>query len=58
MALDLAVDTLYRKAPFASDRERVEHLFMLYEKLTADLVSKAAEPVKKMRKKRVAGETG
>ncbi len=57
-ALDAAVDALYRKAPFASDRERVEHLFMLYEKLTADLVSKAAEPLKKMRKKRVAKETG
>ena len=58
MALDAAVDALYRKAPFASDRERVEHLFMLYQKLTSDLVSEAAEPVKKPRKKRVAKETG
>jgi hypothetical protein len=32
-ALDLAVDGLYRKKPFANDRERVEHLFALYEKL-------------------------
>jgi hypothetical protein len=36
-ALDLAVDRLYRKAPFHSDRERVEHLFTLYEKMTAGL---------------------
>ncbi len=34
-SLDKAVDQLYRKAPFASDRERVEHLFGLYEKLIA-----------------------
>ena len=34
-ALDKAVDQLYRKAPFANDRERVEHLFALYEKLVA-----------------------
>lgn len=31
--LDLAVDRLYRTKPFASDRERVEHLFPLYEAL-------------------------
>lgn len=31
--LDLAVDKLYRAKPFASDRERVEHLFPLYEAL-------------------------
>ena len=34
-ALDFAVDRLYRKEPFASHRERVEHLFTLYEKLTS-----------------------
>jgi len=38
-AIDLAVDRLYRKAPFNSDRERVEHLFMLYEKMTAGLLA-------------------
>lgn len=32
-ALDKAVDRLYRRAPFESDRDRVEHLFGLYEKL-------------------------
>ena len=34
-ALDAAVDGLYRKKPFANDRERVELLFGLYEKLRA-----------------------
>ena len=36
-ALDAAVDKLYRAAPFASDRDRVEHLFGLYEKLVNPL---------------------
>lgn len=31
--LDLAVDRLYRARPFGYDRERVEHLFPLYEAL-------------------------
>ncbi|HEX6374875.1 MAG TPA: DNA methyltransferase, partial [Allosphingosinicella sp.] len=31
--LDVAVDRLYRARPFGSDRERVEHLFPLYEAL-------------------------
>jgi len=31
--LDSAVDKLYRARPFKSDRERVEHLFPLYEAL-------------------------
>jgi hypothetical protein len=42
-ALDAAVDRLYRATPFGSDRERVEHLFGLYEKLVAPL-SAAAKP--------------
>lgn len=40
-ALDLAVDRLYRGAVFTSDRERVEHLFGLYEKAVAPLVAVA-----------------
>ena len=36
-ALDAAVDRLYRKKPFDSDRDRVEHLFGLYEKLVNPL---------------------
>ena len=35
--LDRAVDRLYRKSGFASERERVEHLFMLYEKMRSPL---------------------
>ena len=36
-ALDRVIDRLYRKSGFASERERVEHLFMLYEKMRAPL---------------------
>ncbi|MFN6942886.1 MAG: class I SAM-dependent DNA methyltransferase, partial [Parvibaculum sp.] len=50
-ALDAAVDRLYRAAPFASDRERVEHLFGLYEKLSSPLTA-APKPVKGKRKKK------
>jgi hypothetical protein len=37
--LDRAVDACYRAKPFDSDRERVEFLFGLYEKLTAPLTA-------------------
>ena len=47
--LDGAVDALYKRGGFASDRERVEHLFMLYEKLVAPLTASAGK--KKRRKK-------
>ena len=47
-ALDKAVDSAYRKQPFASERERIEYLFGLYQKLTAPLI---AAPVKKRAKK-------
>jgi hypothetical protein len=36
-ALDRAVDLCYRPQPFESDRQRVEFLFVLYEKLSAPL---------------------
>ncbi|MDQ6867199.1 MAG: hypothetical protein M3178_01815 [Pseudomonadota bacterium] len=48
---DEAVDRLYRKEPFASDRERVEHLFGLYEKLTAPMLVAAAAKPKRGRRK-------
>ena len=35
--LDRAVDRLYRRTGFSSMRERVEHLFMLYEKMYTPL---------------------
>ncbi len=47
--LDEAVDRLYRKEPFAGDRERVEHLFTLYEKLTAPVLAAAAPDRKRKR---------
>ena len=36
-ALDRAVDRLYRRSGFSSERERVEHLFALYERMSAPL---------------------
>lgn len=45
--LDRAVDLCYRSQPFQNDRQRVEHLFALYEKLTAPLIA----PAKKHRRK-------
>jgi len=48
--LDGCVDKLYRKEPFASDRERVEFLLARYEKERAPLVV-AARPAKKRRRK-------
>ena len=38
-ALDRAVDRLYRREAFNGDRERVEHLFALYEHMAAPLVT-------------------
>ena len=37
--LDRAVERLYRRSGFSSERERVEHLFRLYEKMRSPLVS-------------------
>lgn len=37
--LDRAVDLCYRPQPFDNERQRVEFLFALYEKLTAPLIS-------------------
>jgi hypothetical protein len=45
--LDRAVDRCYRRQPFTSERQRVEYLFALYERLTAPLI---AEPRKKSRR--------
>jgi hypothetical protein len=36
--LDRAVDRCYRSQPFASDLQRVEFLFVMYEKLTTPLL--------------------
>ena len=49
-ALDRAVDRLYRKSGFASERERIEHLFMLYEKMRAPLEAGIKAKPKRQRK--------
>lgn len=46
--LDRAVDRLYRRAPFGSDRERVEYLLPLYEKMVAPMTA-AARPRRRRR---------
>ena len=48
-ALDRAVDRLYRPRKFSSERERVEHLFTLYERRRAPL---AAATKKKSKRRR------
>lgn len=48
--LDRAVDRCYRSKPFASERERVEFLFQLYEQITSPLAPTA--PSKKVKKDR------
>ena len=44
--LDLAVDRLYREAPFRDNTERLEHLFMRYEKLVANEAANEASTPK------------
>lgn len=53
IANDKAVDKLYRKKPFESERERVEHLFMLYEQLQSPIEAAAKPKPKKIRKRTV-----
>lgn len=52
-ALDREVDRCYRAQPFENDRQRVEFLFALYEKLTAPLI-----PAEKKKKARAAARRG
>ena len=51
-ALDRAVDRLYRRSGFASERERVEYLFGLYEKMTAPLQSRIKTKPKRSKVRR------
>jgi hypothetical protein len=48
--LDRTVDACYRDKPFHSDRERVEFLFELYEKLTAPLTAGLDKKPKRKRR--------
>ena len=50
-ALDTAGDRLYRPGPFASDRDRVEHLFGRYEALVNPLEREAAKQNKRVGRK-------
>ena len=50
LVLDKAVDRCYRSELFESERERVEFLFALYEKMTAPLAP--STPIKKMKKRK------
>ena len=56
-AIDRAVDRLYRRARFTSERERVEHLFKLYEKMQAPLHAEM-QPKPKHRRRRARGPDG
>ena len=49
-ALDRAVDRLYRRTGFASERERVEHLFALYEKMRAPLEARVRKKPRRRRR--------
>lgn len=51
--LDRAVDRLYRRTRFESERERVEHLFMLYEKTLVPLAVGARKKSRRPRPRRV-----
>lgn len=48
--LDKVVDLSYRSQPFLSESKRMEFLFELYEKYTADLFTKEKVKVKKLKK--------
>ena len=52
-ALDRAVDRLYRPRKFSTERERVEHLFALYERMRAPLVASARKKTRRKRAVRV-----
>ena len=56
-ALDRVVDRLYRRSGFSSERERVEHLFMLYEKMRTPLGARTKGSSKKRRTPRSARRT-
>lgn len=51
-AVDVAVDRLYSRAPFGSDRERVEHLFGLYQRLVDPLGKEGVRQNKRVARKR------
>ena len=50
-ALDRAVDRMYRPKAFATERERVEHLLMLYSEMRAPLDAAAAKKPRRSRRR-------
>jgi hypothetical protein len=48
--IDLAVDQLYRRVAFASDMERVEHLFGLYSVLKSPVLPEKLKPRKRIQR--------
>ena len=50
--LDRDVDRLYRRRRFASERERTEHLFMLYDKMRAPLHAEMQDRPRRGRQRR------
>ena len=54
-ALDRGVDRLYRARKFSSERERVEHLFTLYERMRAPPAAATRKKPRRRRAIRVSG---
>ena len=50
--LDEAVDRLYRRTAFAGDRDRVEHLFGMYERLVTPLIAGTTPRRRTVRRRR------
>jgi hypothetical protein len=57
-ALDRAVDRCYRSQPFTNERQRVEFLFALYEKLTTPLIAAAGKKKRPRTEKREKPQRG
>lgn len=57
-AVDRAVDGLYRRRRFDTERDRLEHLLSLYERMYAPIAAAAATKKKRRRRARRAPRTG
>ena len=55
--LDTAVERLYRRALFGSDRERVEHLFTLYQRLVDPLQNEGVRQNRRVARRRASADT-
>ncbi len=50
--LDRAVEGIYKRAGFESERHQVEHLFLMYEKMASPLTAGAGKKKRRRKKKR------